>query len=59
MKGCKYDGKVMDDSVWGKPAAGRPHDGGSARLSKEGTYKEEIQRLCCENKEVMCCKTKF
>ena len=39
--------------------AGNPQEGGSAKLSTEGTYKEEIHKLCCDKRRVIHCNTKF
>lgn len=39
--------------------AGRPLDGGSAKLSTEGTYREEIHNLLYDSREVIRWRTVF
>ena len=58
-KGCKIEDKLKVVLAWAWLRAGRPLDGGSAKLFKEGTYNEEIQSLYCASNEVILCKTKF
>ena len=39
--------------------AGKPQDGGSAKLLRDGTYSEEIQRLCWLRSKVIHCRIQF
>ena len=39
--------------------AGIPREGGSAKLTNEGTYFDEIQMLCWLKSKVIRCKTVF
>ena len=58
-KGCKLGEKLKVVLAWARLRAGRPLDGGSARLSMEGTYNKEIQNLYHASNKVILCKTKF
>ena len=45
-KVCTGIGNVKVGRARVREVAGCPHEGRSAKLSKEGTYKEEIHSLC-------------
>ena len=47
------------ETVREREDAGRPREGGSAKFSKEGTYNEDTQRLCWDNRVVIRCRTVF
>ena len=57
--GCKVCGKLKVEFTREQLRAGKPREGGSARLSEEDTYKEEIHMLWCVNKRVIRCRTEF
>jgi hypothetical protein len=44
-KGCKIEGNMKVESARDRPVTGCPRDGRSAKLSKDGTYREEVQSL--------------
>ena len=60
-KGCNVVGKLIVEIAlaWTQLGASNPWDGGSAKLSAEGTYKEEIHKLYCAKRRVIHCNTAF
>ena len=45
MNGCRLLGMLKEEQARVRLIAGKPREGGSARFSRDGTYKEEIHNL--------------
>jgi hypothetical protein len=52
-KGNKLDGRINVDEAQVWVESRRPREGASAKLSREGTYKDKIQILYCKRRDVM------
>ena len=57
--GDKLIGSVKVDVARECNGTGKPRDGRSAKLSREGTYDDEIQILWCKSVVVIRCNTIF